>query len=64
MMVGVSISDEQLGLIADRAISDAGCAGEESICFEDLQKVSHLLHKRVGFHLLGRSGPIGSRTSL
>ncbi|KAK3718779.1 hypothetical protein QZH41_014055 [Actinostola sp. cb2023] len=38
MMVGISISDEQLGLIADRAISDAGCADEESIGLDDLKK--------------------------
>jgi hypothetical protein len=39
MMVGVSISDEQLGGIADRAIMDAGCGQEQMISFEDLKKV-------------------------
>ncbi|XP_031567927.1 calcineurin B homologous protein 1-like [Actinia tenebrosa] len=39
MMVGVSISDDQLGCIADRAIMDAGCAQEQMISFEDLKKV-------------------------
>lgn len=44
MMVGVSISDDQLGCIADRAIMDAGCAQEQMISFEDLKKVQEYCH--------------------
>ncbi|KXJ25796.1 calcineurin B homologous protein 1 [Exaiptasia diaphana] len=39
MMVGVSISDEQLGAIAERALTDAGCENGEAICFDVLKKV-------------------------
>ena len=40
MMVGMNISDEQLGGIADRAISDADIDQDGAISFEELKRVS------------------------
>ena len=40
MMVGMNISDEQLGGIADRAISDADVDKDGVISFEELKRVS------------------------
>lgn len=40
MMVGMNISDEQLGGIADRAISDADVDQDGVISFEELKRVS------------------------
>ena len=40
MMVGMSISDDQLGTIADRAIHDADANDDGKISYEELQKVS------------------------
>ena len=40
MMVGMNISDEQLGGIADRAISDADIDKDGAISFEELKRVS------------------------
>jgi len=42
MMVGVSISDDQLGVIADRALTDAGCEPGDAITFDMLKKVRKL----------------------
>ncbi|XP_060684725.1 calcineurin B homologous protein 1 [Hemiscyllium ocellatum] len=39
MMVGVNISDEQLGSIADRTIQEADQDGDLSISFNEFQKV-------------------------
>ncbi|XP_078262221.1 calcineurin B homologous protein 1 [Rhinoraja longicauda] len=39
MMVGVNISDEQLGSIADRTIQEADQDGDSSISFMEFQKV-------------------------
>ena len=39
MMVGVNISDEQLGGIAQRAIDDADQDNDGMISFEELSKV-------------------------
>ena len=43
MMVGRNISDEQLGGIADRAISDADLDKDGVISFEELKRVSEYL---------------------
>ena len=40
MMVGMSISDEQLGIIANRAIRDADANEDGKISFEELKTVS------------------------
>ena len=40
MMVGMNISDEQLGGIADRAITDADMDKDGVISFEELKRVS------------------------
>jgi len=40
MMVGMNISDEQLGGIADRAINDADVDCDGVISFEELKRVS------------------------
>lgn len=40
MMVGVNISDEQLGSIADRTIQEADTNGDNSISFNEFIKVS------------------------
>ena len=42
MMVGVNISDEQLGSIADRTIQEADQDGDSAISFTEFVKVSHL----------------------
>lgn len=39
MMVGVNISDEQLGSIADRTIQEADQNGDNSISFNEFIKV-------------------------
>lgn len=39
MMVGVNISDEQLGSIADRTIQEADTNGDNSISFTEFIKV-------------------------
>lgn len=39
MMVGVNISDEQLGSIADRTIQEADTNGDNSISFNEFIKV-------------------------
>jgi len=39
MMVGMNISDEQLGGIADRAINDADVDCDGVISFEELKRV-------------------------
>ena len=39
MMVGVNISDEQLGSIADRSIQEADQVGDSAISFTDFVKV-------------------------
>ncbi|KTF73369.1 hypothetical protein cypCar_00047861 [Cyprinus carpio] len=39
MMVGVNISDEQLGSIADRTIQEADTNGDMSISFSEFTKV-------------------------
>lgn len=43
MMVGVNISDEQLGSIADRTIQEADTNGDNSISFNEFIKASSLL---------------------
>ena len=43
MMVGVNISDEQLGSIADRTIQEADQNGDNSISFNEFIKVSVLV---------------------
>lgn len=43
MMVGVNISDEQLGSIADRTIQEADQDGDSAISFTEFVKVGHLL---------------------
>ena len=43
MMVGRNIIDEQLGGIADRAISDADLDKDGVISFEELKRVSEYL---------------------
>ena len=40
MMVGVNISDEQLGSIADRTIQEADQNGDSSISFNEFIKVT------------------------
>jgi len=40
MMVGVNISDEQLGSIADRTIQEADQDGDSAISFTEFVKVS------------------------
>lgn len=40
MMVGVNISDEQLGSIADRTIQEADTNGDMCISFSEFIKVS------------------------
>lgn len=40
MMVGVNISDEQLGSIADRTIQEADTNGDNSISFNEFIKAS------------------------
>lgn len=40
MMVGVNISDEQLGSIADRTIQEADQDGDSAISFAEFVKVS------------------------
>ena len=47
MMVGVNISDEQLGSIADRTIQEADTNGDNSISFNEFIKASFI----VGGHL-------------
>ncbi len=39
MMVGVNISDEQLGSIADRTIQEADTNGDTCISFSEFTKV-------------------------
>lgn len=41
MMVGVNISDEQLGSIADRTIQEADQDGDSAISFAEFVKVSN-----------------------
>lgn len=41
MMVGVNISDEQLGSIADRTIQEADTNGDMCISFNEFTKVTH-----------------------
>lgn len=43
MMVGVNISDEQLGSIADRTIQEADQDGDSAISFAEFVKVVKLL---------------------
>uniref|UniRef100_A0A8C7G3N7 Calcineurin like EF-hand protein 1 n=1 Tax=Oncorhynchus kisutch TaxID=8019 RepID=A0A8C7G3N7_ONCKI len=54
MMVGVNISDEQLGSIADRTIQEADQNGDNSISFNEFIKVGNLQHIYVwaGDHYL------------
>lgn len=40
MMVGVNISDDQLGSIADRTIQEADTNGDNSISFNEFIKAS------------------------
>lgn len=42
MMVGVNISDEQLGSIADRTIQEADQDGDSAISFAEFVKVGKL----------------------
>ena len=42
MMVGMNISDEQLGGIADRAIKDADADKDGVISFDELKRVRTL----------------------
>lgn len=50
MMVGMNISDEQLGGIADRAISDADIDKDGVISFDELKRVSqNLILKFLSF---------------
>uniref|UniRef100_A0A4W5LQD7 EF-hand domain-containing protein n=1 Tax=Hucho hucho TaxID=62062 RepID=A0A4W5LQD7_9TELE len=44
MMVGVNISDEQLGSIADRTIQEADQNGDNSISFNEFIKVGKVQH--------------------
>lgn len=50
MMVGVNISDEQLGSIADRTIQEADTNGDNSISFNEFIKVGVGLFSLVQFH--------------
>lgn len=42
MMVGVNISDDQLGSIADRTIQEADTNGDNSISFNEFVKAGFL----------------------
>lgn len=49
MMVGVNISDEQLGSIADRTIQEADTNGDNSISFNEFIKVSFVFSWQLFF---------------
>lgn len=49
MMVGVNISDEQLGSIADRTIQEADTNGDNSISFNEFIKASFVVTRSVYF---------------
>lgn len=49
MMVGVNISDEQLGSIADRTIQEADTNGDNSISFNEFIKASFVITRSVYF---------------
>lgn len=51
MMVGVNISDEQLGSIADRTIQEADQDGDSAISFTEFVKVSELYFVMQGWLL-------------
>lgn len=48
MMVGVNISDEQLGSIADRTIQEADTNGDNSISFNEFIKVVFIYAEMLG----------------
>lgn len=52
MMVGVNISDEQLGSIADRTIQEADTNGDNSISFNEFIKASFILCRHSCMALL------------
>uniref|UniRef100_A0A8C1MS54 EF-hand domain-containing protein n=1 Tax=Cyprinus carpio TaxID=7962 RepID=A0A8C1MS54_CYPCA len=56
MMVGVNISDEQLGSIADRTIQEADTNGDMSISFSEFTKVIPRKAVRV-FYFRGIAKP-------
>lgn len=47
-MVGVNISDEQLGSIADRTIQEADTNGDNSISFNEFIKVGVITRAHAG----------------
>lgn len=51
MMVGVNISDEQLGSIADRTIQEADTNGDNSISFNEFIKASLVLRGQLSLYL-------------
>lgn len=55
MMVGVNISDEQLGSIADRTIQEADTNGDNSISFNEFIKASFVKHALFTFEALTTS---------
>lgn len=61
MMVGVNISDEQLGSIADRTIQEADQDGDSAISFTEFVKVSHL---PLGLKKLNPTTQEGGRKTL
>lgn len=50
MMVGVNISDEQLGSIADRTIQEADTNGDNSISFNEFIKASSCVRGHLSPH--------------
>lgn len=51
MMVGVNISDEQLGSIADRTIQEADTNGDNSISFNEFIKASYWLRGHLSLYM-------------
>lgn len=51
MMVGVNISDEQLGSIADRTIQEADTNGDNSISFNEFIKASLMVRGHLSPHI-------------
>lgn len=47
MMVGVNISDEQLGSIADRTIQEADTNGDSCISFNEFIKASFVVNIHI-----------------
>lgn len=61
MMVGVNISDEQLGSIADRTIQEADQDGDSAISFTEFVKVSQ---SPFGLKKLNSTAQEGGRKTL